>query len=158
MKTLQIFIESNDEELINKYKLAADKHNKSVKTNMYADSGFDLFATHSEEVSEGTILYDYNIICSMIENYVVAHAYFLYPRSSIYKTKLRLANSVGIIDSGYRGHICAAFDVKEQTVIEKYARYTQICASDLKPFLVEIATSIDTDTTRGKDGFGSTGI
>ena len=34
--------------------------------------------------------------------------YYLYPRSSISKTPLILANSVGIIDSGYRGNIKAA--------------------------------------------------
>ena len=30
-------------------------------------------------------------------------SYYLYPRSSISKLNIRLANSVGIIDSGYRG-------------------------------------------------------
>ena len=38
------------------------------------------------------------------------HGYYLYPRSSIVKTGLRLANSVGIIDAGYRGEIIAVVD------------------------------------------------
>lgn len=157
MKTLQIFIDSSDLELIEKYKNAALKHNETVKTNMFADSGFDLYAPISIEVNK-TTLYNYNIICSMIENYVNPYAYMLYPRSSIYKSKLRLANSVGIIDSGYRGHICAAFDVSELTTIEKYARYVQICSPDLKPFLVEIVSDMNMMTTRGSKGFGSSGI
>ena len=43
-----------------------------------------------------------------IEHYV---GYYLYSRSSTgSKTPLRLSNSVGIIDSGYRGNIKACFD------------------------------------------------
>lgn len=157
MKTLQIFIDSSDEELITLYKNAAQKHNDSVKSLIYADSGFDLYAPVTLEATD-TTLYNYQIICSMIHDYIMPSAYMLYPRSSIYKSKLRLANSVGIIDSGYRGHICAAFDVKEPTTIEKYTRYVQICSPDLQPFLVEIVTSINTLTSRGSGGFGSTGI
>jgi dUTP pyrophosphatase len=157
MKTLQIFVDSSDEQLITLYKEAAEKHNENVKTQLYADSGFDLYTPISIDVTD-TILYNYQIICSMIENYVVPYGYMLYPRSSIYKTKLRLANSVGIIDSGYRGHICGAFDVKEPTTIEKYTRYVQICSPDLKPFLVEIVTAINVITQRGNNGFGSTGV
>ncbi len=157
MKILQIYVDSSDEELITLYKNAADKHNQNVKNQFYADSGFDLYAPVSMDVSD-TTLYNYQIICSMIDNYIVPCGYMLYPRSSIYKTKLRLANSVGIIDSGYRGHICGAFDIKEPTTIEKYTRYVQICSPDLKPFLVEIATSINKLTSRGTGGFGSTGM
>ena len=157
MKTLQIFIDSNDEELFKKYKIAALTHNEKVRTNPFADSGFDLYSPISMEI-EKTTLYNYHIVCSMFSDYVVPCAYMLYPRSSIYKTKLRLANSVGIIDSGYRGHICAAFDVSGPTTIEKYARYVQICSPDLKPFLVDIVSNMDTMTLRGSNGFGSTGI
>lgn len=157
MKTLQIYVDSSDEALIEFYKNAAIKHNESVKTQLYSDSGFDLYTPTKLDVNS-TTLYNYQIIASMVDDYVVPSGYMLYPRSSIYKSNLRLANCVGIIDSGYRGHICAAFDVKEPTTIEKYVRYVQICAPDLKPFLVEIVPSINTLTTRGKGGFGSTGI
>jgi hypothetical protein len=36
--------------------------------------------------------------------------FYLYPRSSISKTRMRLANSLGIIDAGYRGDLIAAVD------------------------------------------------
>ena len=101
--------------------------------------------------------------------------FYLYPRSSISKTRMRLANSVGIIDAGYRGDLIAAVDtiglfgstdiwhVWKETLspIKKYDRYFQVCAPDLSPFLVHI---VDTDhdlgspTSRGSGGFGSTGV
>ena len=46
--------------------------------------------------------------------------YYMYPRSSLSKTKLRLANSVGIIDSGYRGNLIGMFDLINMKVNETY--------------------------------------
>lgn len=104
-----------------------------------------------------------------------ACGFYLYPRSSISKTRIRLANSVGIIDAGYRGDIIAAVDtiglfgsadiwhIWKETLspIKKYERYFQICAPDLSPFLVHIVETEDelgAPTTRGHGGFGSTGV
>ena len=101
--------------------------------------------------------------------------FYLYPRSSISKTRMRLANSVGIIDAGYRGDIIAAVDtiglfgsndiwhVWKETLspIKKYDRYFQLCAPDLSPFLVHIVDTeaeLGAPTIRGQGGFGSTGV
>ena len=101
--------------------------------------------------------------------------FYLYPRSSISKTRMRLANSVGIIDAGYRGDLIAAVDtiglfgstdiwhVWKETLspIKKYDRYFQVCAPDLSPFLVHIVEreeELSPPTTRGHGGFGSTGV
>lgn len=101
--------------------------------------------------------------------------FYLYPRSSISKTRMRLANSVGIIDAGYRGDLIAAVDtigvfgssdiwhVWKETLspIKKYDRYFQVCAPDLSPFLVYIVETeqeLSPPTTRGHGGFGSTGV
>ena len=101
--------------------------------------------------------------------------FYLYPRSSISKTRMRLANSVGIIDAGYRGDLIAAVDtiglfgstdiwnVWKETLspIKKYDRYFQVCAPDLSPFLVHIvdtAEDLSPPTARGQGGFGSTGV
>jgi len=101
--------------------------------------------------------------------------YYLYPRSSISKTRMRIANSVGIIDAGYRGDIIAAVDTigvfgssdiwhiwKETLMpIKKYDRYFQICAPDLSPFMVHIVdneSELGDPTARGAGGFGSTGV
>jgi hypothetical protein len=93
--------------------------------------------------------------------------YYLYPRSSISKLPLRLANNTGIIDSGYRGNIIGVFDVNKQLInnnihnIEKYQRILQLCAPNLIPIIVEIVNDInelDINTERGEGGFGSTGL
>jgi len=100
-------------------------------------------------------------------------AYYLYPRSSIYKTPLMLANSVGIIDSGYRGWICSALrylpraedesgrshDGVFRYAVEKHTKITQICHPNLVPFLVELVDdeAVLESTSRGEGGFGSTG-
>ena len=85
--------------------------------------------------------------------------FYLYMRSSLSKTKIRLANSVGIIDKGYRGDICAYFDVLGEDILELYQRPIQLCAHDLGYFNVIIVDNFDEfkNTTRGENGFGSTG-
>jgi dUTPase len=100
--------------------------------------------------------------------------FYLYPRSSICKTRMRLANSVGIIDAGYRGDLIAAIDtiglfgsndiwnIWKETLspIKKYDRYFQICSPDLSAFIVHIVETeaeLGVPTTRGSGGFGSTG-
>ena len=105
----------------------------------------------------------------------VPSGFYLYPRSSISKTRMRLANSVGIIDAGYRGDIIAAVDtiglfgsndiwhIWKETLspIQKYDRYFQLCAPDLSAFQVHIVDTeaeLGAPTTRGEGGFGSTGV
>ena len=84
----------------------------------------------------------------------------MYPRSSISKTPLRLANSTGIIDAGYRGHLMGMFDViyVNETNINKYDRHLQICAPGLIPIVVDIVEDLGEETARGDGGFGSTGF
>ena len=89
--------------------------------------------------------------------------YYLYPRSSTgTKTPLRLANSVGSIDSGYRGDIIAAFDnwSSSEYVVDASNRVVQLCPPDLTyPIYVRLVDNIEDlgHTVRGKGGFGSTG-
>lgn len=89
--------------------------------------------------------------------------YYMYPRSSLSKTPLRLANSVGIIDSGYRGHLIGMFDSirekEEEYEVPEYTRLLQVCAPNLMPILVNIVDSeeqLGEKTKRGGGGFGST--
>ena len=85
-------------------------------------------------------------------------AYYLMPRSSISKTPLRMSNSIGLIDGGYRGEIMASCDnIKDYTYkVEKGQRLFQIVSPDLSPIDYSLVDTL-TDTTRGKGGFGSTG-
>ena len=117
------------------------------------------------DTKDGARFLGLGLKCCMLKKGVPC-GYYLYPRSSISKTKMRMANSVGIIDSGYRGELIAAVDTigvygSEETLgtIQKYDRYFQICAPNLSPFAVRIVTSEAElgQTERGSGGFGSTG-
>ena len=85
--------------------------------------------------------------------------YYMYARSSIYKTPFMLANNVGIIDSGYRGNLGIALynHTQHSEEVKSGTRLTQICMPDLSPnFHVLLVNKLD-DTERGQGGFGSTG-
>jgi dUTP pyrophosphatase len=86
------------------------------------------------------------------------HGYYLYPRSSIYKTPIRLANSVGIIDYGYRGEIMAVVDNLSDNDYEitENTRLFQLVGPDLKPIQIELVSNLS-KTNRGEGGFGSSG-
>lgn len=81
----------------------------------------------------------------------------LMPRSSIIKTPLRLSNSIGLIDAGYRGELMAVVDNRssEPFSIKKGDRLFQLVRGDLKPFSFEVVEELE-ESSRGKGGFGST--
>jgi len=88
------------------------------------------------------------------------HSYFLFPRSSISKTPLIMVNSIGLIDKGYIGNIKAPFLNTSSTTtfhLKKGDRYCQIVNGDLSDVHFKIVTK-HRETSRGSDGFGSTGI
>jgi dUTP pyrophosphatase len=91
-------------------------------------------------------------------------SFYMFTRSSMSKTNFRLSNSVGIIDSGYRGTIGAFFDAypwqNDTYMMTKGSRVVQLCSPTLEPFMVSIVDSIDSlgQTDRGAGGFGSTGV
>ena len=86
-------------------------------------------------------------------------AYYIYPRSSMgAKTPLRLSNSVGIMDSGYRGSVKAIVDnhSEEDFHVSARTRLIQICDPMLIPVTYEMVNSLS-ETSRGSGGLGSTG-
>ena len=85
-------------------------------------------------------------------------AYYLFPRSSISRTPLRMANSIGLIDGGYRGEIMAYCDnIKhDKYSIKEGERLFQIVASNCSEISYELRDELS-DSTRGSGGFGSTG-
>ena len=191
---LKLFVDSDDNDLVNKYFFAASDHNDKLLLNpSHIDAGFDLFApgnTGEELLNFGNNLrffgpgwdnkspvnkLDLKVCCSarmyLDSGKNFNTGYYMYPRSSISKTNLRLANSTGIIDAGYRGHLMGMFDVVNihdvpTTVKEadyygnKFDRYLQICAPGLVPIIVEIVQTkqeLGEQTARDCGGFGSTG-
>jgi len=86
------------------------------------------------------------------------HGYMLVPRSSISKTSIRLANSIGIIDKKYRGDVIVVVDNVGDTdvLFQEGCCYFQIVAFDgnLPSYQLD---NVDVVTSRGTGGFGSTG-
>lgn len=124
------------------------------------DSGLDLFFIEEINIAaKSTKLVSLGIKCEAYpdKNKERNISYYLYPRSSISKTPLRMANSVGIIDAGYRGTIMAAVDniSDEDYTIKVGQRLFQICSPVLAPVTFELTDRLS-DTTRGEGGFGST--
>lgn len=191
---LKLFVDSNDQELLNLYINAAHHHNnKIVNKPTFIDAGFDLFAPGNEgdelNVFGDNLRFfstgwtdakpvnklDFKVCCSakMVTDSgkTFNTGYYMYPRSSLSKTQLRLANATGIIDAGYRGHLMGMFDVVNvesdgsddiaaDYFGQKHDRYLQICAPGLVPILVEIVHNkeeLGEQTERNEGGFGSTG-
>jgi dUTP pyrophosphatase len=125
----------------------------------HGDSGIDLLSNHElvmDSFKVGTL--NFGIQCEMInletERLV---SYYLIPRSSISNTSYQMANSIGLIDAGYRGEIKAKvrnFNPLHQEYLP-VGKYFQIVSPDLKPIRVNIVQELS-QTTRGSDGFGST--
>ena len=155
----------DDSDLKSKYTEQIATHNINVMKPHF-DSGFDLFNPSSytfDGEEEQTLKYDLCVRAAAFDS-VSGNPmpFYVYPRSSIYKTPLRLANSVGIIDAGYRGNLCALLDKKPEPptyTINPGARLLQICAPDLRRINVCIVDNPDDlgNTERGDGGFGSTG-
>ncbi len=119
------------------------------------DAGLDLYVLEDIKINAGeTLPIKLGVACEPEDG----RAYFLMPRSSISKTPLRLANSIGLIDGGYRGELMAMCDnIKSDSyTVEKGQRLFQIVACDCSPITYELVEDLS-DTTRGTGGFGSTG-
>lgn len=180
---LKLFVA--DSVLKEKYIEAIALHNLKMQTDPFMDAGFDIlcpckgFHCLSNSVSGGCPnKIDFQVKCSaqLVKNSDVDGktskytGYYMYPRSSLSKTRLRLANSIGIIDSGYRGNLIGMFDcfsVGKQSlceteydyVVKPFEKLVQICAPDLRPIFVELVESeeeLSSVTSRGEGGFGST--
>jgi len=157
MRVLYLYVADNN--LRNLYHEAAYTRNMAIEQNPYSDSGFDLFLPQDYSVEKGVCKINYEVNAAMYEN-GIPRAFCIYPRSSIYKTPLRMTNSVGIIDSGYRGHLMSLFDACDEVNLKKGNRLTQICSPLLDPFRIVVVDSMDElgTTERGDGGFGSTGV
>ena len=131
------------------------------------DAGMDLVATSMK--FDGTqITYGTGLAMEIPEGFVG----LVFPRSSIRKTGLQLSNSVGVIDSGYRGELQATFNKvfggermydetknTEDTSNNFYKvgdRIAQIIIIPHPQIEFDEVNELS-DTERGEGGFGSTG-
>ncbi|MBC8375487.1 MAG: dUTP diphosphatase [FCB group bacterium] len=119
------------------------------------DAGLDLFIMEDQIIRAGeTAPLKLQISCETASG----QPYYLMPRSSISKTPLRMSNSIGLIDGGYRGEIIGMVDnIKtEDYQVSAGDRLFQLVAMDGSPITFELVENLS-DTARGTGGFGSTG-
>tara|TARA_B100000767_G_C19627437_1_gene476752 strand:- start:37 stop:474 length:438 start_codon:yes stop_codon:yes gene_type:complete len=119
------------------------------------DAGIDLYALEDQLIEHGqTKKIHFGIACENLDS----KPYLLIPRSSISKTPLRMSNSIGLIDAGYRGEIMASVDniKKEDYLIKKNQRLFQLVSMVGSPIKISLVDNLS-ETERGEGGFGSTG-
>lgn len=118
------------------------------------DAGMDLTVTSILSETDIDVTYGFGIGMEIPMGFVG----LVFPRSSVRKYDLSLTNSVGVIDSGYRGEIQATFK-KNHSGERKYNigdRAAQIMILAY-PKIDFIETNVLNETERGGGGFGSTG-
>ena len=155
------------------YKIYSNAKIDEINDVKAGDAGIDLplcteMNVPSFMTTDGAgVLVNLGIKSCLIDEHGVYHPYFLMPRSSIYKTPLQLANSVGLIDAGYRGDVCAAvrnFSSKEYKREAGVALFQLVPKSDavFKYIIVNeqsfLYPLLSASTLRGSGGFGSTGL
>lgn len=119
------------------------------------DAGMDLTAVKYDFNSENIVTYYTGIAIEIPED----HVGLVFPRSSISKYSLALTNSVGVIDSGYRGELMVKFRLTkssfDSTIYKVGERVAQLV---IIPYPQVKFVEVDelTQTERGDGGFGST--
>ncbi len=116
------------------------------------DAGMDLYSTSIEVSEDGVVTYGTGLSMEIPEGYVG----LLFPRSSNYKQDLILCNSVGVIDSGYRGEIMFKYFQIGENMYKVGDRVGQIIILPY-PQIEFIEVENLSQTERGEGGFGHTG-
>lgn len=122
-------------------------------------AGYDLYAAISEPI---TVMPHQTVKVGTGLSFELPRCTFgaIFPRSGLAtKQGLRPANCVGVCDSDYRGEYVVAIhnDLNIPQIINPKERIAQLI---LMPYIPMIFKEVDelSDTKRGANGFGSTGI
>ena len=118
----------------------------------FGDAAVDLVAARKWIDGNNNVCYGTGLAMEIPEN----HVGLLFPRSSISKTNLRLCNSVGVIDSGYRGEIMLKFDKTGDNDYRVGDRVGQLMIIPIPSIQFVQVTNLP-ESDRGSGGFGSTG-
>lgn len=119
------------------------------------DAGMDLVITSIIDSTPDDVTYGFGISLEIPEGFMG----LVFPRSSVRKQSLILSNSVGVIDSGYRGELQATFKKTDGNYSKKYEigdRGAQLIIMPVPYVEFEEAQQLSS-TERGEGGFGSTG-
>ena len=149
------------------FKVLKNGFENNLLTPAKGDIGWDLVAASEPEIvfaddSKKTVLYveyDTGVAIQPPESFFT----LVFPRSSISKYELSLANSVGVIDAGYRNSIKLRFRflgkkiTKKSLIYKKGDKIGQLVFMPSFNLSAHQTDSLD-DSQRGLGGFGSTGI
>lgn len=149
------------------FKILKNGHENNLLTPAKGDVGWDLVASSEPQIvytddSKKTVLYveyDTGVAIQPPESFFA----LVFPRSSISKYELSLANSVGVIDAGYRNSIKLRFRFLGKKLTKKsliYQKGDKIGQLVFMPSFNLSAHQTDSleDSQRGLGGFGSTGV
>lgn len=121
------------------------------------DAGADLVATSIDMSRYGQVVYGTGLAVEIPEGMVG----LVFPRSSVRNYDISMSNSVGVIDSGYRGEIMATFNMKNpsesQEIYQVGDRIAQLVIVPV-PLITYAETQELSETARGEGGHGSTGV
>lgn len=142
-----------------------------IQNHRWTDSGFDIPMPHQTvDLDKYAHSFGLGISVASTNSSGDPTPSLLLPRSSIYKTEFRLGNSIGLIDSGYRGEVQAKVDIVHipapinpnfdsvKGIFVEGTRFFQICQHNFLPWtnirlVDELPAALD---NRGTGGFGST--
>ena len=117
------------------------------------DAGLDLTAVEAINGDGQHITYKTGLSLEIPQGYVG----LLFPRSSVYKTNMLLSNSVGVIDSGYRGEIMLKYAFAEESKIYSVGdRVGQLLILPYPQIKFQESQTLSS-SERGLGGYGSTG-
>lgn len=123
-----------------------------------AAAGYDLYAATKEDIAippHQTVKIDTGLAFKLPDSTFGG----IFPRSGLAtKQGLRPANTVGVVDSDYRGSVIVALhnDSEEAQIVKSGDRIAQLILLPYIPMFFQEETELD-ETERGAGGFGSTG-
>ena len=123
------------------------KHKTDAGWDLIASDGCVIAKTNTRKIGTG-------IRVAIPEGYMG----MIVPRSGLGIKGVNLANTVGVIDSSYRGEVfvCIKNNTPLSLTIEKGTRFAQLIVVPVNIEDIEVVDSLE-DTERGEGGFGSTG-
>ena len=128
-----------------------------LKYSKQGDAGIDLTATSKWYDEQGNVCYGTNRAFEIPQGYVG----LLFPRSSNANIDLLLSNSVGVLDSGYRGEVMFKFKYNSslEDRMKSYQVGDRIGQLIIIPYpTIEFVESEElSESERGSGGYGSTG-
>ena len=119
-----------------------------------SDAGFDLVAVKAG-FEDGCWVCHTGLAFEIPDGYVG----LVFPRSSIVKKDMSMANAVGVIDSNYRGEVTCRFRPAGTDMFPKYTAGERCAQMIIIPYPEVEFVECDelSETDRGTGGYGSTG-